>query len=784
MASRLALKYGLVSEEDRLSNSSDAIIVTEPTTGSKARTKGSLYLVVCSKSVGGKVRDACRLVADTIRREYYYDESAGIAIVLEKAVRAANRRLRQSREGSGLAAYSIGITLAVVRGSELYVATAGDANAYLIRSARLLMPEHHSGVGLPAADNLRLGVWRGEFAVGDSLVLASRNLVEVVGTEELKNAVVTLHPQSAVEHLHHLFVAAGGEGSDAVIALEATEASLTRPEQRLVPVTPAEPLAGTPDHSPIPLADQVSAFGSAVRDRAGATRSGVSEGIHGVVDRILDMMPKRRTGYRRMRTANDNADNRRRASIAAVALVGILVVLGGLVWYLNPFRADNPGGGTQDAAAALGDAVAKVNEVLAPGDMIHNDPAQAQTLLQTAWDDLQVAKSGVSATAYEPVLARVTSAIEQLVASSRVTGTRIYAAPEGTTISDVVQGPDDVAYAIVGNGVVRVDPATGSVATVVQSGAGSGQGMGTPRLLTVGGPDLLIVDDGGKLWRWRPSDDQGGGTLGEIRVGGDQTWGPDVVDIATFVINAAEGTYRLYVPYPAGSQVLRYEPTADGSGFSAPGPYFLQPDEPVASFKQILVDGDLYAVTGPKLIKYFSGNDTGFSLDPAPDDKNLRPNHTYALIAATGNKGSGDLYIWDSLWQRILVYDKTDGTYVEQFLTSTDDAPLSDLTGMYIVDRGVTQPPVLIWSRADGLYQAELDATQAPEESARPSGAPSALPSSMPSTPPSATPASTGAPGTPNASPSASPSGPSAQPTDRPRRTPRAGTSAPPSAAP
>ena len=85
--------------------------------------------------------------------------------MLEKAVRAANRKLRQSREGGGLAAYSIGIALAVVRNNELYVATAGDANAYLIRSARLLMPEHHSGVGLPAADNLRLGVWRGEFAV-------------------------------------------------------------------------------------------------------------------------------------------------------------------------------------------------------------------------------------------------------------------------------------------------------------------------------------------------------------------------------------------------------------------------------------------------------------------------------------------------------------------------------------------------------------------------------------------------------------------------------------------
>ena len=783
MASRLALKYGLVSEEDRLPNSSDSIIVTEPTTGSKTRTKGSLYLIVCSKSPGGRVRDACRLVADTIRREYYYDESAGIAIVLEKAVRAANKRLRQSREGSGLAAYSIGICLAVVRGNELYVATAGDANAYLIRSARLLMPEHTSGVGLPAADNLRLGVWRGDFAVGDSLVLASRNLVEVVGTEELKNAVVTLHPQSAVEHLHHLFVAAGGEGSDAVLALEATEASMTRAENRLVPVVPAEPLAGAPEHSPIPLADQVAGLAYSVRERAGATRSGISEAIHGAVNRVLDLMPRRKTGYRRIRNAGDSADSRRRASLAAIALVVVFVILGGLIWYLGPFRSDNPTNNTPDGAAALSDATDKINQVLAPGDMIHSDPVQAQTLLQGAWNDLQNAKAGVSATAYQPVLTRVTDALEVLIGTSRITGTQFYAAPAGATVADVVLGPDSASYAIVGDGVVRVDPSNGSVATVVQSGAGSGQGMGKPRLLSVGGPDLLIVDDGGNLWRWRPSDAVGGGTLGEIRVAGGQPWGPDVVDIATFLINPAEGTYRLYVPYPTGSQILRYEPTADGSGFSAPGPYFLGSNEPVSTFKQIMVDGDLYAVTAPNLIKYFSGTNTGFSLDPAPDDLNLRPGHSYGLLDATGSKGSGLLFIWDSQWQRILVYNKVDGTYVEQYLAAPGTPPLSELTGMYIIDRGVTQPPILVWARADGLYQAPLVAAPAPSSSPGASGVPSFAPSSAPpSAPPSLPPPPSGFATSPP--PSATPVPPSTEPTVRPRRTPRVGTSPVPSASP
>src|SRR3954453_20555796 len=305
MSSRLQLKYGLVAEHDRLSNSADAVVVSEPTTGSKARTKGSLYVIVTARAHGGRNRDATNLVADMIRREYYYDESAGIPIVMQKSIRSASRRLRHSREGSGLPPGGLGLAVAVVRGSELYVATAGDAGAYLGRAARLLMPEREPGPGLPADDTARIDVWRGDFSVGDSLLLCSKNLVDVVGTEELKNAVVTLHPQSAVEHLHHLFVAAGGEGSDAVLALEATEGSLARVEHKLVPVVPAEPLAGEPEHSPIPLADQVTGFAAAVRARARSTRSGVNEGIAGGIGRILDLMPRRRTGYRRIRTATD-----------------------------------------------------------------------------------------------------------------------------------------------------------------------------------------------------------------------------------------------------------------------------------------------------------------------------------------------------------------------------------------------------------------------------------------------------------------------------------------------
>ena len=764
MSSRLALKYGLVSEEDRLSNSSDAVLVTEPTTGSKARTKGSLYLVVTSKGTGGKTRDACRLVADTVRREYYYDESAGIAIVLEKAIRAANRRLRHSREGGGLSQGSVGLAVTVVRGNELYVATCGDADSYLIRSARLLMPEHEPGEGLPAPDNVRIDVWKGDFTVGDSLVLCSRNLVEVVGTEELKNAVVTLHPQSAVEHLHHLFVAAGGEGSDAVLTIEATEVSLNRVEHKLVPVSPSEPLAGAPDRSPIPLADQISGAATAISDRAVATRLAVRDGFSRLVGGVLDLTPRRGSSYRRVGgTAATRRETQRRAAIAVLAFIAVVAVLGVAIVVLDPFRQEAPISNVTEGEAALTDAKQKADEVFGSADLISTNPTQAQELLSAAWaalgraEDSDVVDQGAIDTQRE----RVSAGLEELYGTIEVSPAQVYAAQAGTQLQRLVPGPvsdPDASYTIAGNAVLRIDPATGAVATVVREGDGAGAGLATPKLLAVGGPDLLILDDGGALWRWRPSDDVGGGTIGQINVAGDQQWGEDVVDLETFVINSDQGLYRLYVPFPPSGQILRYDPTADGGGFSAPNPYFVSEGEDVESFRQLLVDGDVYAVTSDQVLRYFNGRRSGFDIPEPPDDADLRPGHDYQFIGATGSRGVGNMYVWDKDHGRVLVFDKTDGTYVGQFVSAPGAPPLSDVTGMYVIDPGTsTAPPILMYVRPDGVYRLVL-------------AAPDAIPSTPPVTPGPTTTAPVVSP-TPNASePQASPT---PEPTRRPRRTPR-----------
>jgi hypothetical protein len=235
-------------------------------------------------------------------------------------------------------------------------------------------------------------------------------------------------------------------------------------------------------------------------------------------------------------------------------------------------------------------------------------------------------------------------------------------------------------------------------------------------------------------------------------------WGDSVIDIETFLINPDTGFYRLYVPFPPTQQILKYEPTADGGGFSAPSPYFVGEGEDVSAFHELLVDGDVYALTSDNLLRYFNGRRSAFEVIDPPDDGDLRPGHDYRLIGATGTRGVGHLFIWDAQHGRVVEFDKTDGTYVAQYVPAADAPSMSELTGMYIVDSGSVQvPPTLVYSRPDGVYQVTLTAPEA---------TPSAPPVTDP--PQTETPAASATPTT-----SEPPATPTPEPTPRPRRTPQ-----------
>ena len=719
MAVRLQMKLGFVPEQDRLPDSADTVAPEEPTTGATLRSKGNLYLLVTSRASGGRFHEATRLVAETVRSAYYYDESAGISVCLEKALRAANKKLGHQRDRLGGEEHNgpIGVGLAVVRGHELYVLTVGPAEAQLIRQGRLMtLPDAHRERGLPTND-LAPEVWRGEVAVGDALVLASPNLLGKLGPDELKDALLTLHPQSAMEHLHHRFVLAGGSGSDGAIAIEATEVLATTRQHRLVPVNPPEPLAGTPERSPIPLADSVSAGAAVVQHSARQARTAAGGLAGQLLGRLQDRLP-RRSGPtdRRVVPLSSRRDAQRRAAVAVLALCLATVVVGLGVWYTG----GGTGAGQQLNSLSAGQrafeaAQADIGQVYAPGvDLVTDDPPRARQLLTDAWTRLnEAAKAGIATFAIAPLRTRVEDGLDALYRLLPVGATVLFSfanVKPPVDLAAVALGPDLAPYVLdrATQSVYRVDVTTGRAAVVARAGQQTVSGrVAQPMFIALAGPDLLILDVKDVLWRWRPADLKGRGTLARVRVKDASSWGTDIRAIGAFVRNRDQGLYNLYVVDPSSKQVLLYTPAFDGAGFPADPTGRLSTEQDLSAVDTMVIDGDIYLTRAGVISRFVRGGSTNW-LPGDPGDGLLRPAPSYTVIATGSDVGTGLLYGYDRANQRILAIDKDSGVIHEQYRLANGDPGWSDLRGMYVLPGVGDGPATLIWIDRNRLMRTVL----------------------------------------------------------------------------
>jgi hypothetical protein len=744
MAARLQLKLGIIAEHDRLDDSPDTLVVVEPSVGSVARSKGNLYLLVTSRTSSRHALEATRLAAETIRNEYYYDESAGIRVCLQKAIATANKRLLHQADRLGLRSTDdngpIGVGVGVVRGNEMYVATVGPAEAYLIRQARLsTLPDPHRERGLPT-NGLEPEVWRGEVTVGDSLVLISPNIVARLGADELKDAMVTLHPQSAMEHLHQRFRAADGSGSDGAIAFEATEVAPTTRGRTLVPVRPAEPLAGAPDRSPIPLADNVQAAGVAMTAAAEGARVAAGNAFERVVARVHDLMPQRKPAYRRVTPLASRRETQRRA---AMALVALLVVVGSLamsVWAFGGQRQQGAISSVNAGQDALAKARANLEQVDGPGiDLITDDREEAIRLLTEAYDQLDVAEdSRISSRVVDPVRGDVVALLDRAygvvdVASRPLFTFKPAKGADPIDLTTLVQGYDRAPYVIDRStrSVYRVDLKRKRGTVIARIGRNVGRTkQATPQFLAVGGRDLLILDAKNQLWRWRASNDAGRGTTNRVTVNGASQWGDDILAIGTYMRNPSQNLYNLYVVDPSEQQIRAYPPASDGGGFPAKSSAWLATARDVANMSSLYIDGDIYITENGILDRYTSGKSDGWEVG-SPGDELLRPTSATQLVAGAGGRNEGRIYSYDKRNARILAFDKRTGDFVQQYRLAEGDG-WKDIRAMYVVPGVEDAPDTLVWLSANAVNQATLEAAPEPEPAASGSPGASASPSTSP----------------------------------------------------
>jgi hypothetical protein len=750
MAVRLHMNLGYLAEPQRLSDSADTVIVVEPVIGSTSRTKGSLFLLVTGAG-GRKLREATKLVAEKIRDDYYYDLSAGISVCLRKSVLAANRVLLHSPDrpvvDPGTPA-PIGLALAVVRGNELYVATVGPAEAYLVRQARLLtLPDASPDSGMPSENVDGPEVWHGEIAAGDCLMLMSPNVTRRVGLGPIQDAVLQLHPQAAVDQIHRQFASGslGSTGGDGLLFVEASEVAATHTFTPLKPVWPGDSMSGAPDRSPIPLADTV-AGGVAVVATGARQAQVVADGwLRRGVSGLFDHMPQRPMSRGRVTPMVVRRERQQRAAFAVMGILAVIAIVGSAVYFATGASKPDNIDKQQQGQIAFAAAEKDVDVVFGNGrDLLSSDRETAAGYLKDAYKQLQVAAAnGYTTAMLSGPMTQVMAGLNRYY-DVTVIQPQVVLSFGTDNLASAVLGPDGAAYVLdtTVNKVYRVDLATGAklaVAAASQQAPAPGGITGTvanPRLLTTGGGDVLILDSSNSLWLWHPAtgNTSGRGILKKVFMPDNETWGLGARVIGTFVTNAVLGQYNFYIVLPSQQQILKYPPAPDGSGYPAAGrANYLSVAQDVSNLSDMYVDGKVYLVDKGKITQYQLGQAVkGWTVDPPPDAL-VRPKAPYytKLIADSTAQDQGTFYAYDNTNRRIVAFKKIDGTIAGEYIVPDDSPYLSALTGMFVTGGAGATNPVLYWVESGNLMGAAL--VPATDASPSASGSPGLLSSPAPS---------------------------------------------------
>lgn len=437
-------------------------------------------------------------------------------------------------------------------------------------------------------------------------------------------------------------------------------------------------------------------------------------------------VPEPSLGIERRREASPKqvvARSRRRSASVLLAAILITAVGGAASVYLN---RTNP---TLDAAAnareSLAEAVRAVDEALNPvTNLLVSDPDRARTLLVGATEKLEIAEAGGAAVSEINALReRMGPPLDKLFLLTRASVFDVFDFASATVpikITAITQGPDGYSYILddYSGAVYRVDPAAqpNPRATVIYQPGYElfGSATGRAQTISASGPDILIFDASSNLWRWRPADLSGKGTLVKLRVRDGELWGGDVKIISGFAADEGTGLYRIYVVDPSARQILRYTPAPDGTGYPAPPTGYLINPTSLASVDAMAIDGDLYLAQDGAVRRYVGGAVDEWA--PAdPGDSVIRSAPEIRLILSAGASRTGVLYGWDVRNERMLAYSKAaSGSVLAQYQLVASDGVVSSIVGGYIALTRDGGAPTFIWAEEGRIRGAVLGAAVTP----------------------------------------------------------------------
>ncbi|MGQ0607097.1 MAG: hypothetical protein ACT4OQ_01350 [Chloroflexota bacterium] len=741
MSNRVATRIGLPSAEERPTDAFDLATFHEPAVGALARTKGSLFLLAQLTGGSAPLAKAAREALDAIQRDYYYDLSAGVTVSLARALAGANRRLYHGRKRLGIPRRAgVGIVAVVVRGREAHAVKLGPASAVIVRDGRMYevppppavteedprVRRRRVAATLGEALEVEPYTWHGALAADDRIALVSRHFAHVVGVEELKRSLGSMRPAQAVEHLQHVFAIRGGSGSDGILAVEVTELPTTATTHHLEPVRPAEPFAGLPDQSPVPLADAIGRGLHRASDTAEGARSALGRGLLTVIGWVLAFVPRRKPEYPRTipRTAERDQGRRRRLGLAGMAVVAGLLAVGSTVAGLPSAHPTDAIPRASIARESISDAVELVGAVedrVDGVDLVDRDPDRAIELLADAHAAVLRASSvGVDDEELAPLRRRIDRRLDALYQVARVAApdsvVDLAASLEDVDPADMVAASDGSLWIMdAGRGrIVRADPADGSVTVIYRAGLAleTGETPGDPWLLATAATDVVVIDRQRTAWRI----DLAERIPRQMPLAGVSEITPDTTLIGALQHRPPLEIFNLYIVNGASGEIDRWVPPAViPVTYPQPAEPFLTeaPDLDPRDARDLRVDVNAWLLHDDTVTRVDFGSprdQADYSLD-RPPDADLRPQLDYRFLDGATVGDRDFLYVYDAANDRIIAFQRADGAFVRQWLAPADGraaAALADARGISVASVS-DGPPVAFLLTADGVLRLVLE---------------------------------------------------------------------------
>lgn len=362
-------------------------------------------------------------------------------------------------------------------------------------------------------------------------------------------------------------------------------------------------------------------------------------------------------------------------SAAVIILVLVPAVVAAVLWQRGAV-------GRAEADSLLNVAEARLASARSALDQSDNEVArqmltEAEEYVLRAEEDFG---SSTRSAELRSQIAQERKAVERVAPLYGLTTPLIRFAPDAEPQQVMVAGQDIyvldtgrnvvTAYRLTADGEALADAAEGQVVLrsgAVVDGVTAGPLIDLAWQAPVPGFDdkssLLVLDANNNVFRYNQQVD--GASV--VEFGAERNW-QQASQIETFL-------GRLYVTDVGANQIYRYDP----GRYDQPSEWFV-PETAVnlAGLKSMRIDSDIWLLfENGTVLRYRQGEQMPYSLDNSV----AAPAEPADLWV--GDVGDETIYLGDALAERILVFDKATGEYLEQF-QAAEGTPLNGLRSLFV----------------------------------------------------------------------------------------------------